>query len=613
MNRSRQGGVLLCFVCAVLVSAVAEGQGRRRSGRGRSDAQLEGSSYAESPYQLWPVEVASHDGMVVSGSDEASHAGALILEQGGNAVDAAVATALALGVSEPTTSGLGGETLILVYLNDGRAVAIDGSCYVPVEVRLDELKAEKNRGRSGNISGYKSIAVPGSLAALAHAVARYGTMNLPQVLAPAIEIADFGYRMNLTELGNIENYGSKLRQQNHVAEMFLKDWSGPWDQDHLYCASELADTLRRIAKGGAAEFYRGEIAGEIEADMKKNGGYVRRSDLVQVRAVERPALRGSYRGYNVVCLPYPGGGGMLLEMLAILERFPAELLKGDSLDRLHLLVEASRIANTDSATSRLPPEVLDRQLSNGARAAQRAKLIRFDRALLAGEISGEAPDPYLAVGTTQVSVVDRWGNIATLTQTVGASFGSGVSTQGLGFLWNSNLNAFDLANPSHPCHLMPGKAAKTSMTPTIVLKDGRPFLVIGGAGSDRVVPTIVSVISGIVDRGLGACDAVAAPRAMWGSNYGPLRPWVELAGEITPEKVAALEKRGFENMFQLKFPARWPDLMLFGATNAIYFDPETGNTVGVGDPRRLGVAVAPKLPVPAAGKPAGSPDRKRRR
>jgi len=612
-DRSRQGGALLCVVCAVLASAVVEGQVGRRSGRNRSEAQLEGSSYAESPYQLLPVEVASHDGMVVSGSEEASHAGALILEQGGNAVDAAVATALALGVAEPTTSGLGGETLMLVYLNDGRAVAIDGSCYVPFEVRLDELQAEKNRARNGIFHGYKSIAVPGSLAALAHAVARYGTMSLAQVLAPAIEIADFGYRMNLTELGNIENYGTKLRQQNHVAELFLKDWTGAWGQDHLYCASGLADTLRRIARGGAAEFYRGSIAAQIEADMRKNGGYVRRADLAQVRAVERDPLRGSYRGYNLVSFPYPGGGGMLLELLAILETYPAELLKGDSLDRLHLLIEASRIANTDNVTSHLPPELLDRQLANRAWAAQRAKLIRFDRALVGSEISGDAPDPYLAVGTTQVSVVDRWGNIVALAQTVGASFGSGMSTEGLGFMWNSNLNAFDVGNPQNPYHVRPGKPAKTSMSPTVVLKDGRPFLVIGSAGSDRVVPTVVSVISGIVDRGLGACDAIAAPRAMWGSNYGPLRPWVELAGEITPEKAAALEKRGFEGMYQLKFPARWPDLMLFGATNAIFFDPETGATVGVGDPRRLGVAVAPVLPVPPARKPPDPPARQRRR
>jgi gamma-glutamyltranspeptidase/glutathione hydrolase len=183
---------------------------------------------------------------------------------------------------------------------------------------------------------------------------------------------------------------------------------------------------------------------------------------------------------------------------------------------------------------------------------------------------------------------------------VGASFGSGVATRGLGFMWNSNLNAFAVSNPQGPYYLMPGRAAKTSMTPTIVLKDGRPLLVLGSAGSDRVVPTIVSVISGIADRGLSACEAVAAPRVVWGSNYGPLRPWMELAGEVTPDRAAALQKQGFENPFQLKFPARWTDLMLFGGTNAIFFDPNTGAVVGIGDPRRLGVAIAPSVPTARA-------------
>jgi gamma-glutamyltranspeptidase/glutathione hydrolase len=405
--------------------------------------------------------------MVVSGSEEASHAGVSILEAGGNAVDAAVATALALGVAEPTTSGLGGETFILIYLRDGRTVAIDGSCYVPFLSRGEELQSERVRSRGRNVRGYKSIAVPGSLAALAHAVERYGTKGLAEVLAPAIDIADFGYHMNLTELGNVENYASKLMQQNHVTELFLKNYSGPWGSDHIYCASDLGNTLRRIAKLGPGDFYRGRIADEIEADMERNGGYVRKADLVLVRAVERRPAKGSYRGFEVISFPYPGGGGTLLEMLHILEDFPSKLLQDASLDRLHLLIEAARIANTDRGTPHVPLALLDQQLADQGRASERAKLIRFDRALLPGEISREAPEPYLAVGTTQVSVVDQWGNIVALTQTVGASFGSGVATAGLGFMWNSNLNAFEFTNPGSAHYLTPGHPAMTAMTPTV--------------------------------------------------------------------------------------------------------------------------------------------------
>ena len=591
----------IVLVTAVMMCAPPSILGQRRGRRSRelTDSSSEERTYAESPSQLWPTEVTSRTGMVVSGSEEASRAGASMLEAGGNAVDAAVAAALALGVAEPTTSGLGGETFLLIYLSDGRAVAVDGSCYVPFLARGDELQRERAGSRSGVFHGYKSVAVPGSLAALAYALETYGTKPLSEALAPAIELADFGYHMNLTELGNVENYGTKLRQQNYVAELFLKDYSTAFGSEHVYCPSDLAGVLKRIAALGAREFYRGRIADMIDADMQRNGGLIRKADLVQVRAVERRPHRGSYRGFEVIAFPYPGGGGSLLELLNILETFPSRFLREDSLDRLHLLIEASRIVNTDSGTPQVPLALLDRQLADKRRAGERAQLIRFDRALLAGEISREAPDPYLAVGTTQVSVVDRWGNIVALTQTVGASFGSGVATPGLGFMWNSNLNAFEFSNPRSAHYLLPGQPAMTAMTPAVVLKDGRPLLVLGSAGSDRVVPTMVTVISGIVDRGLNVCDAVAAPRAMWGSNYGPLRAWVELAGEITPERVGALEKQGFSDMFQLGFPARWTDLMLFGGTNTIYVDPETGAYVGVGDPRRLGVAVAPrKAPAP---------------
>ena len=594
MRTGRLRAIALVAAASVLSTAHvgAHGQGRRE--RGTVDAPLETGTYLESPAQLVPTEVVSSDGMVVSGSEEASRAGAAILEAGGNAVDAAVAAALVLGVTEPTTSGLGGETLLLIVLRDGRTVAVDGSCYVPFAARADELQRERSATRNGVVHGYKSVAVPGSLAALAHALERYGTKSLAEVLAPAIEVAEFGYRMNPTERANVEKYDYKLARQDYVAGLYLEDYWKPFAPEHLYCPSDLAETLKRIAAVGARDFYRGGIADAIDADMERNGGYVRKADLVQVRAVERRPHRGSYRGYEVVTFPFPGGGGSLLEMLNILETFPPALLREPSLDRLHLLVEAARIVNTDAASSQLPPGLLDLQLADRRKAGERAALIRFDRALLPSEISREAPDPHLAVGTTQISVADRWGNVAAVTQTVGSSFGAGVATPGLGFLWNSNLNAFDFANPRSSHYLAPWQPAATAMTPTVVLKDGRPLLVIGSAGSDRVVPTMVSVISAVIDRELGLRQAVAAPRAIWGSSYGPLRPWVELAGEITPARAAALEARGFENLFQLSFPARWFDLMLFGGTNVILVQPASGQFVGVADPRRLGVAAAPR-------------------
>ena len=554
---------------------------------------VERPGYERSPYQLLPAEVVSANGVVVSGSEQASMAGAAVLEAGGNAVDAAVATAFALGVTEPMTSGLGAETLILIYGADGRAHAIDGSCYVPRLTRPDELQRLRNTGERGYFLGYKSITVPGSLAALAYALERYGTKSLAEALAPAIDIADYGYTLSATGHGEVAALAPYLRPHQSVADLFLNGFTDTWGPDHVFCASDLANTLRRIADLGPDEFYRGRIADEIEADMARNGGYVRKVDLKAVRAVERGPIRDTYRGLELISFPYPGGGGSLIEMLHILETFPPKLLQEPSLDRLHLLIEAAHIAWVDIQYSKMPLPMLERQLTDRRWAAQRAKLIRFDRALLPNEIGGNGPAQYLTVGTTQVSVVDRWGNVVGLSQTLGGFFGAGEITPGMGFIYNSNMNAFNFTDPQNPHYAAPGRAPMTALTPTIILKDGRPLLVLGGAGSERVIPSIAAVISQIADRGAGPCEAVAAPRAIWGTNWGDPRAFLEFAGEITPERIDGLEKSGFQDMFLLKFPGRLVDLAAFGGTNAVAVDPRTGMLVGVPDPRRSGFAAAP--------------------
>jgi gamma-glutamyltranspeptidase/glutathione hydrolase len=549
------------------------------------------AGYVASPEQLRPVEVRSHHGMVVCGSPEAAKAGAAVLAAGGNAVDAAVVTAFALGSAEPVTSGIGGQAFILIRFADGRTVAIDGSCVVPALADPAELQAVRN---VGTVRGYKSVAVPGALAALAYTLERYGTIPLARALAPAIDIAEFGFHMNTTELANVETYAAKLQRGGYLADTFLKGFTGFWPPEHVFCSGDLAATLRRIARLGPGEFYRGRIADEIEADMVANGGYVRKADLVQVRAIERPPLRGSYRGLDIITFPYPGGGGSLLEMLNILESFPPELLRGESLDRLHLLLEAGRITLHDLIAPSVPLPLRDQDVSQKSRGAERARLIRFDRALRDREIGDADAAPYLVIGTTQVSVADRDGNVVALTQTVGASLGSGVATPGLGFAYNSNLDAFNYTNPRSPFFLAPGKVPATTLAPTIVLKDGTPFLALGSAGSERIVPSMAVVLSAIADRGDDLRRAVATPRAVWGFDDQGQKGYLELAGEITSERAAALEKRGFTRIYKQGFPARWIDLMVFGGTNALLVDAATSTFIGVGDPRRQGVAVAPE-------------------
>ncbi len=576
-------------VGALLATACASPLGARRAAPAPTPPP---AGYVADPEQIRTVEVRSNDGMVACGSPEAARAGAAVLAAGGNAIDAAVVTAFALGSSEPVTSGIGGQASILIYLKDGRSVAIDGSCVVPALANPAELQAIRN---VGTVRGYKSVAVPGTLAALAYALERYGTMSLADALAPAIDIAEFGFHMNTSELANVETYAAKIQRGGYLADTFLKEFTGLWPPEHVFCSGDLAATLRRIARLGPGEFYRGRIADEIDADMAANGGYVRKADLVQVRAIERPPLRGRYRGLDVITFPYPGGGGSLLEMLNILESFPPELLRGDSLDRLHLLLEAERITLHDTFSPTVPLPLYDHELADRRRGAQRASIIRFDRALRAKEIGEATPDPFFVIGTTQVSVADRDGNVVALTQTVGASLGSGVATPGLGFAYNSNLDAFDYVNPRSPFYLAPGKVPMTTLTPTIVLRSGKPFLAFGSAGSERIVPSMAVVLSAIADRGDDLGRAVATPRVVCGfGTMGQTKGYLELAGEITPERAGALERQGFFDMYRQGFPARWIDLMVFGGTNAVQIDSATHTFVGVGDPRRQGVAVAPR-------------------
>ena len=314
--------VFLLTAVGCLLPALAAEPAQRSSEGSPASPSTGTPGVAELPYQLWPLEVISSNGVVVSGSEQASRAGAAVLEAGGNAVDAAVATAFALGVTEPMTSGLGSETFILIYSADGDTHAIDGSCYVPRLASPDEFQKVRVAAERGYVQGYKAIAVPGSLAALTYALHRYGTTSLAEVLAPAIDLADFGYNLNSSTHAELTYLSFLVRHQEYVADLFLKNFTDTWGPNHLFCASDLANTLRRIARNGPQDFYGGHIADEIDADMERHGGYVRKADLMRVRAVERPPIRASYRGLEVITFPFPGGGASLVEMLHILEKFP---------------------------------------------------------------------------------------------------------------------------------------------------------------------------------------------------------------------------------------------------------------------------------------------------
>jgi gamma-glutamyltranspeptidase/glutathione hydrolase len=544
---------------------------------------------------LYAPEIRSEFGMVSTGSLEASRAGAVILEQGGNAVDAAVAAAFALGVADPGGSGLGGMTYILVSLADGRASAIDGSVTVPFAAdasRLLEIREAKE------YFGYAAVAVPTTLAALDLALKKYGTMDLATVLQPAIEIAGTGYGASANSIAWASGYLDEIVASENLRFSVLPDGTRLATPNEVMCRPDLKTTLERIAAGGADSFYRGAIARLITSDMAANGGFVSAADLATVKTPELAPLRGSYRGAEVLSFPTPGAGAEVLMALNILGTYPSSFFAGTSAQQLQVLVEAYRIAHADASKLSSDPMHLARygaEYLSQEHARQRAALITPGRAIPEDRLESTTVTSVLGEHTTHVSVADRHGNVVSLTQTLCRQYGSKVATSGLGFPYNSCLEFLDLENPASPTYLRPQTRFPTGMAPTI-LRDDDWSLALGSAGSDRIAPSVTDVIVNFVDRRMTLRDAVVAPRVMWNSTHDPERVCLEIADPITPRDADRLQGFGFEHMYRLRYPAKArSETAFFGGVNAVAYDSTTGVFTGVGDPRRDGFAAGPRV------------------
>ncbi len=539
--------------------------------------------------RLIAVPAASSTGMVASSSADANRVGVQVLVDGGNAVDAAVAMALALGVVDPGDSGLGGTTYILIRMADGRVAAIDGSSPVPMRVSRPELQRILDAGQK---FGPELSSTPGGLAALEAARTRFGTLSLTEIIAPSIALAKTGYHLSPFQQASIARYLEDVQASQPLASIVLKDGGDPLAVGTLMHWPGLAQTLRRISEGGIDEFFRGTIAAEIETDMIRRGGYVRRPDLARVRPRHIEPLRGSYRGLEILTFPVPGAGAAVIEGLNILECFPPKRLRQDDAGRLQLMAEAFHFAIDDHRF--LQPDAL---LPQGPRAswymskrhaASRAELIRIGTPVAADQFHGESGAPELESQTVQVSVIDSAGNAVSLTQTLGRFFGNKVVADDMGFLYNTFLGGVD---PSRPSALRPGAVLPLDSAPTIVVADDRPMLVLGSAGSSRIPGVVATVISNIVDRGMGLAEAVDAPRVLWSKGVTTKGLIIEVFPPVTRLDASLLETMGYEPGLVVELPAKYLELGKFGAVNAVYRDPETGILTGVGDPRRNCVAL----------------------
>lgn len=543
-------------------------------------------------------------GMAATASPEATAAAVGVLERGGNAIDAAVAAAFALGVADLDASGLGGMTYVLIHLADGRSIAIDGTPPTPLAVDPVRLRTLP---RGQLLFGHEMATVPTTLAVLEHVRARYGSLSLAELIEPALRIAETGYRVNPSQVIWTNIYYELILRSAYLRLIALGDHAvagRPADEDlaigspgEVRCRPELAATLRRIQRDGTDAFYRGEIADAIEADMIANGGFVRKTDLAMLRVRETRPLHSTYRNVRLISFPSPGGGPAVASALNILENFPSEVLANSSPWRHQLLLEATRIAYADRQSPAESNFLQTSSVLSKEHGRARSKLITAGMPIADEALAGPLPPGCAPAGdsTTQVSVVDVWGNVVSLTQTLGRSFGAKVATPGLGFPYNSLLEGFNVDRPECPGYLRPHLPCPTDMAPSIVLRaDGTLLAALGAPGSNRIPAIVTGVISNLVDRGMDLAEAVEGPRVV-SAGSGRADAIIEVASALDAEQADTLEGMGYSALERLASPPSSRRIVLIGGVNAVGWDAANLHYVGVGDGRRWGWAGGPEV------------------
>jgi gamma-glutamyltranspeptidase/glutathione hydrolase len=553
---------------------------------------------------------ASH-GIVVSVHELASRAGVEAMQAGGNAIDAAVATGFALAVVHPPAGNLGGGGFMLIRMADGKTHFLDYREKAPAAATRDMyLDAQGNVIEGASEYGYKAIAVPGSVAGMVYAQQKYGKLTLKQVIAPAIRLAREGYALTWAEARDMrdDHYLGKFPESRRV---FQRD-GNYYQSGEIFRQPDLARTLERIA-AKPDDFYHGALARELAAVMQKGGGLITADDLAHYEVKEREPVRGTYRGYEIISAPPPSSGGtVLLESLNILEGYDLAKMGNRSAQSIHYTAEAFRRAFFDRAEfmgdpdfSKLPvAQLIDKnygaawQDSIDATHASPSKDLK--RPAIFNELEQYAarrPEPAAkreSQHTTHYSVVDAKGNAVAVTTTINDWFGSRVTAEGLGFLMNDEMDDFS-SKPGVPNSdgliqgaanaIGPGKRPLSSMTPTIVARDGKTVLVLGSPGSSKIITTVANVLMGVVDYGMNIQEAVNAPRFhnQWLPDVLNVEQW------FSPDTVQSLQKMGYNVVFGLHDGADvspyWSD------AECIAIDQKTGNRLGASDGRNNGKAV----------------------
>ncbi|HWG69452.1 MAG TPA: gamma-glutamyltransferase [Steroidobacteraceae bacterium] len=471
-----------------------------------------------------PAALESSRGMVVTAQHLASDVGAAILRRGGNAVDAAVAVGYALAVTHPCCGNLGGGGFMTIHLADGRNTFINFREKAPLAARADMfLDARGNPIVDLSLDGYLAAGVPGTVLGLETARSEYGTLPRPTLMAASIRLAEDGFILTRGDVDVLDAGIAKFRAQPNVAAIFLNR-GAPFKPGERLVQKHLAATLRAISEGGAEAFYHGQIAQAVVAAARAHGGILTDRDFAAYGVTESAPLSCRYRGYTVLSAPPPSSGGVTLcEMLQVLEAYPLKTLGFHSSASVHLLTEAMRFAYRDRNTYLGDPAFVDNpiaRLLSPRHAARIRARIQAHRATPSSTLGEDAAADEKAT-TTHYSVVDRWGNAVAATYTINDDFGAKVIAGGTGFFLNDEMDDFT-AKPGAPNlfglvqgkanAIAPGKRPLSSMTPTILLEDGKPVLVLGTPGGSRIITTVLEIIVNVIDHGMTLQEAVDAPR-----------------------------------------------------------------------------------------------------
>jgi gamma-glutamyltranspeptidase/glutathione hydrolase len=526
--------------------------------------------------------VEAQEGMVSTASGPATEAGVEMLKLGGNAMDAAAASAFALGVCENQASGMGGQSMMLIH-REGKVIALDGSSRAPSLAHVSAIyKDDKS-------SGYRATTVPGTPAALWYAHNRYGKLPWPEILQPAIRLAKEGisitplqHSLQKRELKQFLNVNSRSG-----ARYFLKD-NKPYEPGDLFRQPDLAAMLTLMAEEGIEEFYTGGIARKIDADMREHGGLLRYDDLALTPwPIERKALKRKYRGLTVYTMPLPGAGRTLLFNLLMLNQLPPGTFMemADPFMESHLLAEVMRKAFLERFDRPYDPnfypqlqlEERDMMRKKYARSAVKKILKNVNKTILSAIVSEDE----LSGETTHLSVMDRDGMAVSLTQSIERAYGSKAAAQGLGFLYNNYLMDFEYTHPRHPFYLRPNAVPWATVAPTLLFLDGRLWMALGSPGSERIISSLTQVLVHIVERNWSLDRAIAAPRL-----HCSLGGRISLEASRFPAGlVDFLKNKGY------RIDKRDPYSFYLGCVQAVLKRQTGPGYQGVADPRRDGTVL----------------------